>query len=149
MLSRFPILFYRFYHQLHRLKLFPLAELFVFFNRILFGAYIPAGCQIGLGVRLGYGGSGVVIHQRCIIGEGCVIGPGVVLGGRSRKPNVPIVESGVYLGAGAKLLGDITIGEGSLVAPNSVVIASVPARSIVVGVPARVVRSDIEIRDYV
>jgi serine O-acetyltransferase len=61
---------------------------------------------------------------------------------------VPVIEDECFIGAGAKILGPVRIGTGSVIGANAVVIHDVPPHSVVVGVPARVIRKDIEIEDY-
>ena len=115
---------------------------------LLFHCYIPYSVEIGEGFAVGYWGMGIVIHPQVKIGRNVFIAHGVTIGGRNQSPNVPKIEDNVYIATGAKVLGDITIGSGSIVGPNAVVIRDVPPRSIVVGVPARISREDINIRDY-
>lgn len=101
---------------------------------------IPSRCEIGEGSELGYGGIAVVIHERARIGRNVMIGPCVTLGGRSGVHGVPVVGDDVYIGTGAKLLGDIHIGNRVIIGANAVVLESVPDDAIVAGVPARIVR---------
>lgn len=84
--------------------------------------------------------TGVVIGETTIIGDDCLIYQGVTLGGVSLKKGKrhPTLENGVVIGAGAKVLGDIIIGEGSKIGANSVVIKSVPPKSTAVGIPAKI-----------
>ena len=72
----------------------------------------------------------------------------ITIGGRSKSENVPVIGSGVYLGAGAKILGDIYVGDNSIIGANSVVINDVAPNSIVVGVPAKCIKSGINPLDY-
>ena len=97
---------------------------------------------------LGYGGLGVVIHSDAVIGDNVHIDQGVTIGGNGTVSGVPRIESNVYIGAGAKLLGPIKIGEGSVVGANAVVLRDIPPRSLVVGVPAKIIRSDIDIETF-
>ena len=75
-------------------------------------------CQIGESSELGYGGIAVVIHERAQIGRHVMISPCVTIGGRSGIPGVPIIEDDVFIGAGAKILGDVTIGRGATIGAN-------------------------------
>jgi len=117
-------------------------------GRVLFASVVPAGAQIGRGTMLGYGGLGVVIHERSRIGENVMVSPGVTIGGRSRQFEVPVIERDVFVGTGAKILGSVTVGEGSVIGANAVVISDVPPRSVVAGIPARVIATDVDVRRY-
>ncbi len=116
---------------------------------LLFNSFIPYTCEIGKGTTFAYKGMGVVIHSRAKIGENCIIAQQVTVGGRSKIPDVPVIGNNVYLGAGAKVLGDVTIGDEVVVGANAVVIKSVDSGCVVAGVPARVIRTNILMRDYV
>lgn len=87
-------------------------------------------------------GVGVVIGETAIVGDDVIIYQQVTLGGvsTSKGKRHPTLENGVVIGAGAKVLGNITIGENSKVGANSVVVKDVPADSTAVGIPARVLK---------
>src|SRR5881628_1131941 len=112
---------------------------------LLFHASIPMSVEIGAGTVFAHGGMGVVLHQRCRIGKNVVISHQVTLGGRSGLTDVPVIEDGCYIGTGAKVLGPIVVGTGSGIGANAVVIHDVPPRSVVAGVPARIIRSNVNI----
>jgi serine O-acetyltransferase len=76
---------------------------------------------------------GIIIHDNTRLGKDVVIGHQVTLGGRDFSTGGPNIEDGVYIGAGAKILGDITVGRGSTVGANAVVTKNVPAGATVVG----------------
>jgi len=76
---------------------------------------------------------GIVIHGNAAIGENVVIGHQVTLGGRDVAGGAPRIEEGVYLGAGAKVLGEVRVGKGATVGANAVVTKDVPAGGVVVG----------------
>ena len=78
-----------------------------------------------------------------------VIGQQVTIGGRSRIYGVPVVEDRCFIGAGAKILGPVRIGPESVVGATAVVVHDVPPRSVVAGVPARIIRKNITIDDYI
>ena len=107
---------------------------------LIFRCVIPRRCTIGEGTELGYGGIAVVIHERAHIGRRVMISPCVTIGGRSGKVEVPIIEDDVFIGSGAKVLGDVRIGRGAQIGANAVVLHSVPAGAVVAGVPARIIR---------
>lgn len=75
---------------------------------------------------------GIVIHQNVQLGENVVIGHQVTLGGRDLTPTAPQIEDGVYIGAGAKILGKVRVGRGATVGANAVVTKDVPAGKTVV-----------------
>jgi len=107
---------------------------------LIFRCVIPRRCTIGEGTELGYGGIAVVIHERAHIGRRVMISPCVTIGGRSGKVEVPVIEDDVFIGSGAKILGDVRIGRGAQIGANAVVLHSVPAGAVVAGVPARIIR---------
>jgi serine O-acetyltransferase len=115
---------------------------------LIYNSAIPMSAEIGEGTLLGHGGIGVVLHPRCRIGKHVIIGAQVTVGGRSRLWDVPTIEDHCCIGAGAKILGPIRIGEGAVIGANAVVIHDVPPHSVVAGVPAKVIRKNIETEDY-
>lgn len=116
-------------------------------NYLIFNSYVPPTASIGEGTVLGYGGMALVIHARSVIGKRCVIGQCVTIGAAegyasSEMHAVPTIGDDCYIGAGAKILGGVTIGERSTIGANAVVLSDVPAGSVVVGAPARVVATN-------
>jgi len=131
----------------HHIPLMPrILKLIIF---ILYNSSIPYDCSIGKGSFFGYGGIGVVLHRRSVLGCNVVISPGVTLGGRSGSEGVPLIGNNVYIATGAKILGDITIGDYVIIGANAVVLHSVPSGSVVAGVPAKIIKSDITPEEYV
>jgi len=82
----------------------------------------------------------IVIHPDVIIGPNCLIFQGVTLGTSGPDSGLPVLGGHVDVGAGAKVLGDVTIGEHSMIAANAVVVEDVPAGTLVGGIPARVLK---------
>lgn len=140
---------YRLARALHERGVPLLPKALYYANFLIFNSSIPFTAAIGEGSRFAYGGIGVVVHGAAKIGRGVTLGQGITIGGRSRLPAVPEIGDNVYIGAGARVLGPIRIGSGSIIAPNAVVIHDVPPRSIVGGVPARILRTDIDWQDYI
>jgi serine acetyltransferase/CelD/BcsL family acetyltransferase involved in cellulose biosynthesis len=115
---------------------------------LLCKAVIPMSAEIGKGVELAYGGLGIVLHERTKIGKYVTVGHDVTIGGRSRRWGVPVIEDRCVIGAGAKLLGPISVGQESVIGANAVVLDDVPPNTVMAGMPAHVVRQDIDIHDY-
>ncbi len=82
--------------------------------------------------------TGVVIHEDAVIEDNCMIMQQVTLGQTSR-PGAPVVTKGAYIGAGAKVLGQVRIGRNARIGANAVVLQDVPDDATAVGVPARIV----------
>lgn len=131
---------YRIAHWLwnHRLKL--LARWLSHAFRFLTGIEIHPGAKISHKFFIDHG-MGVVIGETAEVGENVTLYHGVTLGGTSLEKGKrhPTLEDNVVVGAGAKVLGAITIGAGSRIGANAVVVKPVPANSVVVGVPGQVV----------
>lgn len=117
--------------------------------RFIYSIYLPCQSKIGKRIVLGYWGLGIVIHNRCVIGDDCHIDQNVTLGGTSKKREVPILGDRVYVGAGAKILGPVTIGNDVVIGANAVVLNDIPSNSVAVGVPAKVIKTGIVKSDYV
>jgi serine O-acetyltransferase len=109
------------------------------FNTIFASIDIHPSAQIGRRVFIDHG-IGVVIGETAIIGDDVLIYQGVTLGGVNldRIKRHPTIEKNVVIGAGAKILGDITIGENSKIGANSVVVNDIPKNTTAVGIPAKI-----------
>jgi len=135
------IFWYRIANRLYRKNFKSLARIIMGFNQILTNVDIHPGATIGRRVFIDHG-FGVVIGQTTIIEDDVLIYQGVTLGGVSliTGKRHPTIKRGVVIGAGAKILGNITIGENSKVGANSVVVRNVPENSTAVGIPAHVIQ---------
>jgi len=137
------LIFYRISHGLLKMKvpLFPryLSQLGRFFT----GIEIHPGAEIGEEFFIDHG-MGVVIGETAIIGNNVLLYQGVTLGGtgKERGKRHPTIGNNVVIGAGAKVLGNIMIGDNSYIGSNAVVIKDVPPNSTVVGVPGRITKQD-------
>lgn len=135
-----PLILYRFGNFLHRKSVPILPKVVTYVNRLVFGCYLPATAELGRGVALGYWGIGVVVHGRAVIGAGTLVRQNVTIGTKHKGGAVPRVGCNVVIGAGAVILGDVQIGDRAVIGANSVVLRSIPADSVAVGIPARVIR---------
>lgn len=131
---------HRINHWLWKHNFKTLARLGSHIVRFLTGIEIHPGATIGKGFFIDHG-MGVVIGETAEVGDYVTLYHGVTLGGVSLEKGKrhPTLGDRVVVGAGAKILGNITIGEGSRIGANAVVVKSVPANSVVVGVPGEVV----------
>lgn len=111
------------------------------FGKFLTGVEIHPAAQIGKALLIDHG-SGVVIGETAIVGDYCTIYQGVTLGGTGKETGKrhPTLGDYVMIGAGAKVLGNITVGSGSKIAAGAVVLGDVPENSTAVGIPAKIVR---------
>jgi len=133
---------HRFSHALWGAGLKWLARLSSHVGRFFTGVEIHPGATIGRRVFIDHG-MGVVIGETAEIGDDCTLYHGVTLGGVSwnQGKRHPTLGKGVVVGAGAKILGPFTVGDGAKIGSNSVVVKAVPAGATVVGIPARVVEA--------
>ena len=135
------LLFYRMAHWLVKRGIPFLPRALSQFARLLTGIEIHPGAAIGSGLFIDHG-MGVVIGETSEIGDNVTLFQGVTLGGtgKQRGKRHPTIGSHVVVGAGAKVLGPITVGDYVKIGANSVVLQDVPDHSTVVGIPGRIVR---------
>ncbi len=140
------LVYHRFNHWLWGLGLKWLARLGSNVARWMTGIEIHPGASIGRRFFIDHG-MGVVIGETAVIGDDCTLYHGVTLGGTSwnKGKRHPTLERGVVIGAGAKVLGPITLGEESKIGSNAVVVRDVPAGATAVGIPARIIEDRKEI----
>ena len=132
---------HRLANRLYKMRLKLLARIVSQYSRHRTGIEIHPAAEIAPGVFIDHG-MGVVIGETAQVGEGSVIYQGVTLGGTGKQSGKrhPTVGQRCVISAGAKVLGNITIGDCAKVGAGAVVLRDVPAHATVVGVPARVVR---------
>jgi len=137
------LLFHRFSHWLYQKGLHTIPRLISQLARFITGIEIHPGAEIGSGFFIDHG-MGVVIGETAEIGDNVTLFQGVTLGGtgKERGKRHPTVKNNVVIGAGAKVLGSITIGADAKVGAGSVVLKDVAENSTVVGIPGRVVTRD-------
>lgn len=147
------LIIYRIAHVFYKLNLKFIARFLSQIGRFFTGIEIHPGAVIGKGFFIDHG-MGVVIGETAEIGDNVTMYHGSTLGGTGKDTGKrhPTVKDEVIIGAGAKILGPITIGKGSKVGANSVVLKPVPDYATAVGIPARNILKKqcdiIEIEDY-
>jgi len=135
--------FYRIAHWLWTHELYFLGRFTSHMGRFFTGIEIHPGAQIGKKFFIDHG-MGVVIGETAEIGDNVTIYHGVTLGGVTwdKVKRHPTVEDNVVIGSGSKVLGPFTVGKGSKIGSNSVVVKEVPQNATVVGIPGRVVMQE-------
>lgn len=137
------LLMHRFSHWLWSKRFYWFGRMFSHLGRWFTGIEIHPGATIGRRVFIDHG-MGVVIGETAVIGDDCTLYHGVTLGGTSwnKGKRHPTLESGVVIGAGAKVLGPITIGKNAKIGSNAVVVKDVPENATAVGIPARILEEE-------
>jgi serine O-acetyltransferase len=111
-----------------------LGSVLKYINHVINGCDISSAAKVGPGLRFHHP-SGIVIGRAVVIGSGCTVMQGVTLG--TNGIGSPVVGNNVFLGPGSRIVGNITIGDGSYIGANAVVTKDIPAHEMWVGVPAR------------
>jgi serine O-acetyltransferase len=137
------MLFHRLAHYLWSARLRWLARFTSHVSRWLTGIEIHPGATIGRRFFIDHG-MGVVIGETAEIGDDCTLYHGVTLGGTSwnKGKRHPTLGKGVVVGAGAKILGPILIGDGARIGSNAVVVKEVPRGATAIGIPARIIEAE-------
>src|SRR5580700_3156335 len=135
--------FYRMNHWLWNRNFFLLARWLSQVARLLTAIEVHPGAQIGQRLFIDHG-IGVVIGETSIVGDDVTLYQGVTLGGTGKEKGKrhPTIGNGVVIGSGAKVLGNITVGDNCRVGAGSVVLRSIPDNSTIVGVPGHIVLRD-------
>ncbi|RDY22791.1 serine O-acetyltransferase [Romboutsia maritimum] len=137
------LIIYRIAHFFYKNKLFFTARFMSQIGRFLTGIEIHPGAKIGEGILIDHG-MGVVIGETAEVGNRVTIYHGTTLGGTGKDTGKrhPTVGNDVFIGSGVKILGPINIGDNVKIGANSVVLKDVPNGATVVGIPAKIVKTN-------
>lgn len=138
---------YRIANKLYKLKIPIIPQIFYRLIYIINNCHIHYATEIGDGTNIAYGGIGVVIHKKAKIGKNCIVSSCTTIGGRSNINDLPVIGDNVYIGTGARILGNVVVGNNVIIGANAVVINSIPDNCIVAGVPAKVIKENININE--
>ena len=138
-----PLWLHRITHGLNNGHVRDVPRMMDYLIHILFACWLPHSARVGQRVVLGYGSLGIVIHGEAQIGDDIHIDQCVTIGGNATERGVPTIGSGVYIGAGARILGPVVIGHNTVIGASAVVVTDIPSHCVAVGVPAHVIRSGI------
>lgn len=127
---------YRLTSWLVNYKLAPLALISLWLNRVINGCVIGAAAKFDKGFVIMHP-VGVVINSKVIGGKNIIVESGVVIG--DEKGQAPVLGSDIFIGAGAKIIGGITIGDNVKIGANAVVVKDLPSNVTAVGVPAKII----------
>ncbi len=134
------VVWYRVAHKLYNANFQRLSRVIMGLSQMLTNIDLHPAAKIGKRLFIDHG-TGVVIGETCIIEDDVLIYQGVTLGGVSLMPGKrhPTIRKGAVIGAGAKILGNIVIGEYAKIGANSVVVKEVPDNATAIGIPAHVI----------
>jgi len=142
--SSIAVIIFRLEHYFYKKRIHVLTKIFALLNLILFSTEIQAACEIDEGFIIGHA-NGILIHENSRIGKNCTLMHQAIIGLRER-PGVPVeklritVGDGVLIGAGARILGPLAVGDFCEIGMNAVVTLSLPSYSVAVGIPAKVIK---------
>ena len=111
------------------------------FIRIFFSATIPYQANIGYGTKFPHAGQGVVVNEKSVIGKNCIIGAGTIIGGKGGSNGAPQIGDNVTLGANCCVIGEIKIGNNSIVGAGAVVTKNFESNVVIAGNPAKIIKN--------
>ena len=142
-----------FFYRIHKHTKNPFIKAFtrivLRFLMYRYGFQIPKETKIGGGLFIGHFGT-IIISANAEIGENCNIAHNVTIGSaRGHRAGAPKIGNKVWMGTGAVITGNITIGNDVLISPNAFVNMDVPSNSIVIGNPAKIIHKENPTKDYI
>jgi len=148
-MSKIVLTIYWIAYKLNQWKVPLLPELInKIFVRLLFGCQLQMGAKIGKNVNLGNGGLAIVIHRHAVLEDNVIVAPSVTIAGTSQKVGAPYIGENSFIGTGARILGPVKVGKNCYIGANAVVINDIPDNTMVAGIPAKIIRTNIDINEY-
>lgn len=120
-----------------------------FFLRIVFNCIIPPNTSISKDVHLGLNGFGCIFNSLCVIDENVYLGANILIGGNAKEHGAPHIKKNCIIFSNSTILGPIVIGEGCVIAAGSLVIHNIPEKTLVAGNPAKIIKKNINVLDYI
>lgn len=145
---QFIVRVHKFSNLCYRHRLRPISKIIDIALRILCQTSIPGAADVDPTAHFAHSGLFTLITRDTRIGARVTLGVGVVFTSGWPRPGAPVVEDNCIIHSGAVVVGAVRIGEGSVIGANAVVTTDIPPRSLAVGIPARVKKSNIDINDY-
>lgn len=144
---KFAICLYRIssfcFHKggMYKILVFPFYIIYRIYSELMVGMELPVSVKAGEGLKI-YHGNGLVVHPETKLGKNCILRQNVTIGNKVSRDGMssssPVIGDDVEFGAGAVVIGDITIGSGVTIGANTVVTKSIPSHSVVVGQSFRI-----------
>jgi len=119
--------------------LIPYKILNFIFIRCICNADVSHKCRVGVGLSLPHGWNGIVIHEEAVIGINVTIFHQVTIGKNPGSHGAPVIEDNVFIGVGAKIIGNVKLGSNSKVGANTTVVKDVPPFTTIVGAPSKII----------
>ncbi|GAB4024758.1 serine acetyltransferase [Spirosoma koreense] len=129
-------------NRVARLLLTPYLVMYRVLVEWMMGTELPYDVVAGAGLKI-YHGQALVVHRNTRIGRNCILRQSTTIGNNGQKGGCPVIGNHVNIGANVCIIGPVTIGDHVLIGAGSVITKSIPAYSVVVGNPARVIRQNI------
>ena len=124
---------------IRKLRMLAYQALDLIIVRAVASARLPAQTRVGERIGLVHDANGVILHPDVVIGDDVTIFHQVTIGKQTGEPKRPVIGNGVMIGAGAKILGNVTVSDYAMIGTNAVVLQDVPEGATAVGVPARII----------
>lgn len=135
----FRIASYCYTHQLLSILCFPYLLFYKYIIQVFFSLELPYETRIGKGLKI-YHGIALVVHENTLIGKNCVMRQSTTIGNAWPDGKCPIIGDNVEIGCNVCIIGNVIIGDNVIIGAGSVIVKDIPANSVVVGNPSRIIK---------